>query len=83
MPPLFRAFGMILKGDAPIINRGFAAMDQAKKRCMVCGKEDPGGDTICETCKAHIRGEAIQHREEIKKDSDRALHKEGTQVEKK
>jgi hypothetical protein len=50
---------------------------------MVCGKTDPGEDTICPTCKAHIRGEALEHQKQIKKDAERELHKEGSDPLKK
>jgi hypothetical protein len=50
---------------------------------MVCGKPDPGEDTICPTCKALIRGEALEHQKQIKKDADRELHKEGSDPLKK
>lgn len=48
--------------------------------CLVCGKPDPGEDTICSPCKALIRGEAIERHKAIKKDADQVLHKEGTEV---
>ncbi len=55
-------------------------MTDMMKRCMVCGIADPGDDTICPVCKAMIRGEAIERHREIKKDADRVLHKEGTDL---
>ncbi|HZW35366.1 MAG: hypothetical protein ACM319_08415 [Deltaproteobacteria bacterium] len=53
-------------------------MTEQKKRCMVCGIQDPGEDSICPVCKALIRGEALDHQHQIKKDADRELHKEGS-----
>ena len=55
-------------------------MVEKTKRCMVCGVADPGEDTICPKCKAMIRGEAVERHREIKKESDRALHREGTDL---
>ncbi len=49
-------------------------------RCLVCGKPDPGEDTICTVCKALIRGEAINRQHAIKKEAEKALHKEGTEI---
>lgn len=56
------------------------AMTDRMKRCIVCGVADPGEDTICPLCKALIRGEAVERHREIKKESDRVLHKEGTDI---
>ncbi len=58
-------------------------MKEKERRCMVCGKPDPGEDSICPACKASIRGEALHKQKEIKKEADRALHKEGTETTKK
>ena len=58
-------------------------MTDLKSRCMVCGKPDPGEDTICPTCKALIRGVALEHQKLIKKDADRELLKEGSDPLKK
>lgn len=55
-------------------------MTETMKRCIVCGVADPGEDTICPPCKAIIRGEAVERHREIKKDADRVLHKEGTDL---
>jgi hypothetical protein len=52
-------------------------------RCMVCAREGTFEGGICESCKAVIRGEARERHEQIRKDADRALHKEGTDVERK
>ena len=58
-------------------------MTEQIRRCMVCGKPDPGEDTICTVCKALIRGEALDHQKQIKKDADRELRKEGSDPLKK
>jgi len=55
-------------------------MTDKMKRCMVCGVADPGEDTICPLCKAMIRGEAVERHRAIKKDADRVLHREGTDI---
>jgi len=49
-----------------------------KNRCMICAQ--PGGfqGGICDPCKAKIRGEALKEQEQVKKDANRSLHKEGT-----
>jgi len=39
--------------------------EEKKKVCMVCGKPSP--TTICEACEARIRGEALEHKQEIEK----------------
>ncbi len=58
-------------------------MAEEKRHCLVCGKPDPGENTICPTCKALIRGEALERNRQIKKDADRELHKEGSDPLKK
>ncbi len=55
-------------------------MAEQKRHCLVCGKPDPGEDSICPTCKALIRGEAAERQHQIKKDADRELHKEGSET---
>ncbi len=55
-------------------------MTETMKRCIVCAVADPGEDTICPVCKAMIRGEAVERHREIKRDADRVLHKEGTDL---
>ena len=50
---------------------------------MACAKEGAFEGGICDLCKALIRGEALEHRHQVKKDADRSLHKEGTVLEKK
>mgnify|MGYP001225530050 CR=1 FL=1 len=47
------------------------------RRCMICGKEKEMTDTICDLCKAEIRGEAVDKHKQIKKNADRELRKEG------
>jgi hypothetical protein len=54
-----------------------------KRRCMVCAKEGAFEGGICELCKAIIRGEALEGQHQIKKDADKSLHKEGTEIERK
>jgi hypothetical protein len=60
-----------------------AAMAEKTMRCLVCGKPDTGGDSICPRCKAQIRGEALVHQKEVMKEADKALHKEGTEIAKR
>ena len=48
-----------------------------KPRCMVCGKEKELVGSICEECKAMIRGEAADKRHQIRKDAQREMKKEG------
>ncbi len=55
-------------------------MTDKVKRCIVCGIAEPGDDTICPPCKAMIRGEAVERHHGIKRDADRVLHKEGTEI---
>ena len=54
-----------------------------KNRCMICAKPGAFQGGICDPCKAKIRGEALEQQEQIKKDADRSLHKEGTAGERK
>jgi hypothetical protein len=54
-----------------------------KKRCMACAKEGVFEGGICDPCKALIRGEALEKRQQVKKEADRTLHKEGTVREEK
>ncbi|MBI5419189.1 MAG: hypothetical protein HZA60_03780 [Deltaproteobacteria bacterium] len=57
-------------------------MAEEKRRCMVCGKEKEMADTICDECKASIRGEALDKHKQIKKDAEREFRKEGVKPEK-
>ena len=50
---------------------------------MACAREGAFEGGICDLCKALIRGEALEHRHQVKKDADRSLHKEGLEIEKK
>ena len=50
---------------------------------MVCAKEGAFEGGICDLCKAIIRGEALEQQHQVKKEADRTLHKEGTDIEKK
>jgi hypothetical protein len=54
-----------------------------RNRCMACAKEGVFEGGICDPCKAIIRGEALEGQHQIRKDADKALHKEGTEIEKK
>ena len=54
-----------------------------KNRCMICAKPGAFHGGICDPCKAKIRGEALEQKEQVKKDADRSLHKEGTAGESK
>ena len=54
-----------------------------KNRCMVCAKEGTFEGGICDTCKALIRGEALEGQHQVKKEAERTLRKEGTVLEKK
>ena len=48
-----------------------------KTRCMVCGKEKTFVGTICEECKAMIRGEASEKGKKIRKEADREAQRQG------
>lgn len=54
-----------------------------KSRCMVCAQAGAFEGGICDPCKAKIRGEAREQQQQIRKEADRSLHKEGTVVDKK
>ncbi len=51
--------------------------EEKKPRCMVCGKEKELSGSICEECKAMIRGEAADKRHQIRKDAEREIKKGG------
>jgi hypothetical protein len=38
-----------------------ATHEEAVARCIVCAS--PSADLICETCRARIRGEALEHKQ--------------------
>ena len=67
--------------EAGCFRSGRHTMD--KNRCMVCAKEGAFEGGICDSCKAIIRGEALEQQHQIKKDADKSLHKEGTDIGKK
>ena len=54
-----------------------------KNQCLVCAKDGAFEGGICDLCKAIIRGEALEHHHQIKKDAEHTLHKEGLIIEKK
>jgi hypothetical protein len=54
-----------------------------RNRCMVCAKPGDFKGGICDPCNAKIRGEVLKQQEQVRKDADRSLHKEGTVGEKK
>jgi len=52
-------------------------MSERKQRCMVCAREKTFAGTICEECKAMIRGEAAEKGKKIKQDAEKAIRREG------
>ena len=42
-------------------------MEVKKKVCMVCGK--PSEASICDSCKAQIRGEALDKKQKIEREA--------------
>ena len=40
-------------------------MTEKQKKCMLCGK--PSGESICDSCKSNVRGEAAQKKQKIEK----------------
>ena len=40
-------------------------MSEKQKKCMLCGK--PSNDSICETCKANVQGEAAEKKIKVEK----------------
>ena len=55
----------------------------SKNRCMACAREGAFEGGICDLCKALIRDEALEQQHQIRKETDKALHKESTNIEKK
>jgi hypothetical protein len=60
----------------PAIPKG-ETMAGETKRCMVCAKEKVFEGSICEECKAMIRGEAAEKGKRIKQDAEREMRREG------
>jgi hypothetical protein len=58
-------------------------MTDVKRRCMICAKEKAFEGSICRECEAMIRGEAAGKKQQIRKDAERELRKEGLDPEKK
>ena len=52
-------------------------MGGSKSRCMVCAKEKVFEGSICEECKAMIRGEASEKGRKIKKEAEKEIRREG------
>ena len=52
-------------------------MTERTQRCMVCAKEKTFTGTICEECKAMIRGEATEKGKKIRKEAEREIRREG------
>jgi predicted amidophosphoribosyltransferase len=52
-------------------------MTERKQRCMVCAKEKTFTGTICEECKAMIRGEATEKGKKVRKEAEREIRREG------
>jgi len=50
-------------------------MTEKKKVCMLCGK--PSGESICESCKSKVQGEAAHNKQKMEKQV-----KVGSEVEK-
>jgi predicted amidophosphoribosyltransferase len=47
------------------------------KRCLVCAKEKTFEGSICEECKAMIRGEASEKGKKIRKEAEKEIRREG------
>ncbi len=47
------------------------------KRCMVCAKEKTFEGSICEECKAMIRGEATEKHRKIRQEAEKEIRREG------
>jgi predicted amidophosphoribosyltransferase len=52
-------------------------MTERLQRCMVCAKEKTFSGTICEECKAMIRGEAAEKGKRIRKEAEQEIRREG------
>jgi len=52
-------------------------MTERKQRCMVCAKEKIFEGSICEECKAMIRGEATEKGKKIRKEAEKEIRREG------
>ncbi len=50
-------------------------MTEKQKKCMLCGK--PSEDSICESCKSNVQGEATNQKQKMEKQV-----KVGSEVEK-
>jgi len=58
-------------------DEGRGDMTERKQRCMVCAKEKTFSGTICEECKAMIRGEAAEKGKKIRKEAETEIRREG------
>lgn len=52
-------------------------MTERKQRCMVCAKEKTFEGSICEECKAMIRGEAAEKGKKIRQEAEKEIRREG------
>ncbi len=46
-------------------------------KCMICGKEHDGHDSICNACACNIRGEAVGQRRKVAKAASKAMKPHG------
>ena len=52
-------------------------MAEKASRCMVCGKPNEGGGSICQACNDSIRGEAVGKRKKVAKKADKEMVRHG------
>jgi hypothetical protein len=52
-------------------------METAKKKCMICGKEQELRGGICDPCQERIRQEALGERDRVHAQSEKELKRYG------
>ena len=55
-------------------------MTEKEKKCMLCGKPSP--ESICESCKAKVQGEAAEKKIKVERSVDTHLEKEADKLSK-
>lgn len=54
---------------------------QEKKKCLVCGRQQPLKGGICDPCQERIRREALGEQANIRSQADKELKKHGVTPE--
>jgi hypothetical protein len=52
-------------------------MPETKHKCMICGKESELKGSICPRCQENIRREALGKQDDVRRQSDKELERQG------